>query len=123
MKGEQKQKDKSMESNCDLQTNFRSLTLEIERNFKTNPTQQNSSVWGNISNRRLVRQSTIEGIKDYFDTLDRLERNSVSFIAKNRRLSLPLCSNFMAKCDDANKQYNTKVMKEVIYCLVIIIII
>ena len=107
-----KQNDKHKANNFDADNNIRSLTLEIEGNFKTNPTVQNSSVWGNNSNRRLIRQSTIEGIKDYFDTLDRLERNSVSFIPKNRRLSLPLSETIIRKSDETKKDYKTKVSKE-----------
>ena len=107
-----KQNDKTMVKNFDTEKNFRSLTLEIEGNFKTNPTVQHSSVWDNSSNRRLIRRSTIEGIKDYFDTLDRLERNSVSFISKNRRSSLPLSATIITKSDDVQKEYSVKVMKE-----------
>ena len=108
-----KQNDKLMVNNFDAENNIRSLTLEIEGNFKTNPTIQNSSVWGNNSHRRLIRQSTIEGIKDYFDTLDRLERNSVSFIAKNRRSSLPLSATIITKSDYMKKDYKTKVRKKI----------
>ena len=91
-------------------SSFRSLTLELERNLKISPNVPDSSVWNNSCNRRLIRQTTIDGIKDYFNTLDRLERNSVSFIAKNRRASLPLPPNISrSKNYDTEKETSHKV--------------
>ena len=78
-------------NNIYMKNDSRSLTLELEKNLKTNPVIPTTSVWDKTNGRkRLIRQSTVEGIKDYFDTLDRLEQNSISFVAQNRRFSLPL---------------------------------
>ena len=71
----------------------RSLTLALERKLKTNTDlSKTSSSARQGFKRQLIRQSTVEGIKDYFKTIEKLERNSMSFVAKTRRASLPLPS-------------------------------
>ena len=93
--------DRSENNLKHIKNDSRSLTLDLEKNFETNPVQQKPSVWDNANGRkRLIRQSTVEGIKDYFDTLERLERNSISFITKNRRYSLPLPADTSIRNND-----------------------
>ena len=70
----------------------RSLTLALERKLKTNTDLSKTSSSRQGFKRQLIRQSTVEGIKDYFKTIEKLERNSMSFVAKTRRASLPLPS-------------------------------
>ena len=71
----------------------RSLTLALERKLKTNTDLLKTSCSSRQGfKRQLIRQSTVEGIKDYFKTIEKLERNSMSFVAKTRRASLPLPS-------------------------------
>ena len=71
----------------------RSLTLALERKLKTNTDlSKTSSSARQGFKRQLIRQSTVEGIKDYFKTIEKLERNSMSLVAKTRRASLPLPS-------------------------------
>ena len=71
----------------------RSLTLALERKLKTNTDLLKTSCSSRQGfKRQLIRQSTVEGIKDYFKTIEKLERNSISFVAKTRRASLPLPS-------------------------------
>ena len=71
----------------------RSLTLALERKLKTNTDLSKTSSFARQGfKRQLIRQSTVEGIKDYFKTIEKLERNSMSFVAKTRRASLPLPS-------------------------------
>ena len=75
-----------------------SLTLALERKLKTDTDLSKTSSSPSSSSsrqgfkRQLIRQSTVEGIKDYFKTIEKLERNSMSFVAKTRRASLPLPS-------------------------------
>ena len=99
------------ENDLDIQNEYRSLTLELESNLKINSVIPNGSVWDNTNGRkRLIRQSTVEGMKNYFDTLDRLEHNSISFVAKNRRYSLPLQPSISSKNDCAKTTPNQTVM-------------
>ena len=71
----------------------RSLTLALERKLTTNTDLSKTSSSSRLGfKRQLIRQSTVEGIKDYFKTIEKLERNSMSFVAKTRRASLPLPS-------------------------------
>ena len=98
-------------NSLDIRNYHRSLTLELESNLKTNSVIPNSSVWDNNNGRkRLIRQSTVEGIKNYFDTLDRMEQNSMSFVAKNRRYSLPLPPSISSENDCAKNTQNKTVM-------------
>ena len=102
--------DRSVNNAQPIKIDSRSLTLDLEKNFKTNPVLQKPSVWDNANGRkRLIRQSTVEGIKDYFDTLERLERNSISFITKNRRYSLPLPADTSIRNKDNDIAPNKKV--------------
>ena len=96
-------------NNQEIRETFRSLTLELEGNLKISSPRQTSSVWNNGGKKRLIKQSTIEGIKTYFDTIERLERNSISCITKNRRASLPLSSTIQTRIKDLGKDINQKV--------------
>ena len=98
-------------NSIDLRNDSRSLTLDLEKNLKTNPVIPKSSLWDNTNGRRrLIRQSTVEGIKDYFDTINRLEQNSISFVAMNRRCSLPLPVDTSFQKDSLEKDPSKEVL-------------
>ena len=88
----------------------RSLTLALERKLTTNTdlskTSSSSSRQG--FKRQLIRQSTVEGIKDYFKTIEKLERNSMSFVAKTRRASLPLPSTTQNRHNNGTQMNSSK---------------
>ena len=92
-----------------IDTSHRSLTLSLEKNLKVYPATKTSSIWNKDKNIRVIRQSTVEGIKDYFNTIDRLERNSVSFISQNRRASLPSSSTAQYKKHCEEQESSRKV--------------
>ena len=87
----------------------RSLTLALERKLTTNTDlSKTSSSSRQGSKRQLIRQSTVEGIKDYFKTIEKLERNSMSFVAKTRRASLPLPSTAQNKHNNETQTNSSK---------------
>ena len=102
---------RSETNSMDFRNDSRSLTLDLEKNLKTNPVIPKSSLWDNTNGRRrLIRQSTVEGIKDYFDTINRLEQNSISFVAMNRRCSLPLPTDTSFEKDSLEKDRSKAVL-------------
>ena len=65
--------ERNKSNNFDMKNDCRSLTLELEKNLKTNPVIPTTSVWGKTNGRkRLIRQSTVEGIKDYYVLTNRI---------------------------------------------------
>ena len=86
----------------------RSLTLALERKLKTNTDLSKTSSSRQGFKRQLIRQSTVEGIKDYFKTIEKLERNSMSFVAKTRRASLPLPSTAQNKHNNETQTNSSK---------------
>ena len=86
----------------------RSLTLALERKLKTNTDLSKTSSSRKGLKRQLIRQSTVEGIKDYFKTIEKLERNSMSFVAKTRRASLPLPSTTQNQHNNGTQTSSSK---------------